>query len=203
MTTPLTAALPPTHVLYLHGFRSSPQSMKAQRVGAWLAEHRPEVHYWCPNLPPSPRLAIEQVLAGVADWPRERMAVLGSSLGGFYATVVAEALGCPAVVMNPVVHAARDATPFIGEHSSWHDPEERFTFLPAYIDELRDMTPGPLTRRERYTAIIATGDEVLDWRDMAERYAGARQMVIEGSDHGISDFDAALAFLLQSLSLTR
>jgi predicted esterase YcpF (UPF0227 family) len=203
MPTPLATTLSPTHVLYLHGFKSSPQSMKAQRVGAWLATHRPEVQYACPRLPPSPRIALEQVLASVAHWPRERMAVLGSSLGGFYATVVAETLGCHAVVMNPVVHAARDALPFVGEHSHWHDPEDRFTFHPAYVDELRNMTPGPLNRLERYTAIIATGDEVLDWREMAERYAGARQMVIEGSDHAISDFDAALAFLLQSLALTR
>ena len=100
-------AAPITHLLYLHGFRSSPKSFKARMMADWLARHRPDVHWWCPQLPPSPRQAMQELLAGVQDWPRERMAVVGSSLGGFYATHVAETLGCRAVLLNPAVHPAR------------------------------------------------------------------------------------------------
>ena len=74
---------PITHLLYLHGFRSSPNSAKARRMAAWVAEHRPDLHWWCPQLPPSPREALEHVLQGTASWPHEAMAVIGSSLGGF------------------------------------------------------------------------------------------------------------------------
>jgi predicted esterase YcpF (UPF0227 family) len=188
-------------ILYLHGFRSSPQSFKARRVAAWLAAHRPDVQFWCPQLPPSPRAAIDGVAAGLATWPRERMAVMGSSLGGFYATVVAERLGCPAVVMNPVVDPARDLAAYVGEQSAFHDPAERFAFRSLYVDELRAMTPGPLTDPGRYFALLAKGDEVLDWREMLGRYFGARLLLLEGSDHALSDFDQHLPALLRFLHL--
>lgn len=180
-----------SHLLYLHGFRSSPQSIKAQKVAARVERLRVAgrpLTWWCPQLPPSPAEALEQVLRGVADWPVERMGVIGSSLGGYYATVVAERLGCKAVLLNPAVDPARDLARYIGEIQAWHS-EERFHFRPGYVDELRAMTPGPLTRMERYCAVIAKGDEVLDWREMAARYAGADLLLLEGGDHALSEFD--------------
>jgi hypothetical protein len=194
-------AAPPTHLLYLHGFRSSPRSFKAQRLHAWLAAERPQLHWWCPQLPPSPRDAIEQALAGTAQWPQATMALVGSSLGGFYATVLAERLGCPAVLLNPAVDPARDLAAHVGEQRAFHDPAQHFFFRPEYVDELRALTPGPLTRPERYFAVIAKGDELLDWREMSARYAGARIRLLEGSDHALSDFDDHLPSLLNFLHL--
>jgi uncharacterized protein len=191
-----------THLLYLHGFRSSPQSFKAQRLQAWLSQHRPQVHWWCPQLPPSPREAMDLLRQGTADWPARTSAVLGSSLGGFYATVVAEATGWPAVVMNPAVHAARDLAGYVGEVSAFHAPEQRFDFRAEYIDELRSMTPGPITRPERYLAIIAKGDELLDWREMTARYPGVNLRLIEGSDHALSDYDHHQPQILKFLRLS-
>lgn len=191
----------PSHLLYLHGFRSSPRSTKAQRLAGWMAMHQPGVHWWCPQLPPSPRAALDQLLDGVAAWPREAMAVVGSSLGGFYATVLAERLGCRALVINPAVDPARDLARHIGEQASWHAPEERFFFRPEFVDELRAMTPPVLTRLDRYAGVIAQGDELLDWHEMAARYAGARLRVVEGSDHALSDFDEHLPFVLDVLCL--
>ena len=190
-----------THLLYLHGFRSSPRSFKAQKTAAWMRAHRPDVAFWCPQLPPSPREAMQQVADGIARWPRASMAVIGSSLGGFYATVVAEATGCRAVLLNPAVDPARDLAKYIGEQASWHDPAEHFYFRPEYVDELRAMAPAALTRPERYFAVIAKGDEVLDWREMAARHAGAHQRVLEGGDHALSDFDAHLPHVLKFLGL--
>jgi uncharacterized protein len=194
-----------THLLYLHGFRSSPQSMKAQRMAAWVKAHEKalprRLTWWCPQLPPSPREAVDQLLEGVARWPRDRMAVVGSSLGGFYATVLAERLGCPAVLINPAVAPARDLARHIGETTSWHDPAERFYFRPEYVDELAAMTPPELTRLQRYFAVIATGDEVLDWREMSARYRGAHLRIVEGSDHALSDFDDHLPHVLDFLGI--
>jgi predicted esterase YcpF (UPF0227 family) len=191
----------PSHLLYLHGFRSSPKSFKAQRLQAWLAEHRPGVHWWCPQLPPSPREAIQLLREGTDGWPAAGSAVLGSSLGGFYATVMAEATGWPAVVMNPAVDPARDLAHYIGEQTAFHTPEERFLFRAEYVDELRAMAPVAITRPERYFAIIAKGDELLDWREMNARYPDVNLCLLEGSDHALSDFDDHLPRLLRFLGL--
>lgn len=196
--------VPPTHLLYLHGFRSSPKSFKAQRLQAWLAVHQPRLRFWCPQLPPSPRAAMALVTEGIADWPATTSAVLGSSLGGFYASVVAEGAGreaWPFVVMNPAVDPARDLARHIGTQSHYHDPGQHFYFRPEFVDELRAMTPTALSRPERGFALIARGDELLDWREMAARYRGCTQHVLDGSDHALSDFDDHLPHLLRFLKL--
>ncbi|MEA3394914.1 MAG: YqiA/YcfP family alpha/beta fold hydrolase [Pseudomonadota bacterium] len=191
--------MPTTHLLYLHGFRSSPRSTKAQLVRQRIEAQYPQVTLWCPQLPPSPREAMALVTQGIAGWPRERMAVVGSSLGGFYATWVAEQTGCRAALLNPAVDPARDLAKYIGEQTSWHDPQERFFFRPEFVDELRALSVQAITHPERYFALIAKGDEVLDWREMTGRYPGTHLRLLEGSDHAISEFadylDEVLAFL--------
>jgi predicted esterase YcpF (UPF0227 family) len=194
--------MPTTHLLYLHGFRSSPQSAKARQLGNWMAAHRPDVSWWCPQLPPSPRGAWTLIEQGVAGWPRAGMAVVGSSLGGFYATAVAEATGCRAVVINPAVDPARDLARHIGEQSMFHAPQERFYFRRDFIDELRALTVPLVSLPERYLAMIAKGDELLDWREMAARYPGAAMVLLEGGDHAFSDFDTHLPRLLHFLELS-
>ena len=160
-----------------------------RRVDAMRAQGQ-DLTWWSPQLPASPAQALEDMRAGLSAWPRDRMALIGSSLGGFYATVLAEEFGCPAVVLNPAVNPARDLKGYIGDIKAWHS-DEHFYFEPAYVDELRAMTPGPLTRPERYLAIIAKGDEVLDWREMHERYQGAHIKLLEAGDHALSDFEQA------------
>jgi uncharacterized protein len=190
-----------THLLYLHGFRSSPRSFKAQRMEAAVRARHPGVTWWCPQLPPSPKQAMALVAGTLAGWPRERMAVVGSSLGGFYATWVAEQAGCRAVLLNPAVHPARDLTRYIGDQTSWHDPAQHFYFAPEYVDELRALESGPVRHPERYFAVIAKGDEVLDWREMTGRYPGVRIKLLEGGDHALSDFDDHLDEVLAFLRL--
>ena len=194
-------AAPPTHLLYLHGFRSSPRSFKAQRMQAWMQAHRPGVQWWCPQLPPSPREAMATLEAGIAGWPAGTMAVVGSSLGGFYATVVAERHGCRAVVLNPAVDPARDLAAYIGEQTAFHDPAERFFFRAGFVDELRELAVPAITRPGRYMAVVAKGDELLDWREMSARYAGTHLRLLEGSDHALSDFDDHLPHILRFLEL--
>lgn len=198
---PLPSPVAATHLLYLHGFRSSPLSFKSRRLKQWLAVNRPQVNFWCPQLPPSPREALRLMRDGTQHWPKHGSMVLGSSLGGFYATVMAEATGWPCVVMNPAVDPARDLVGHVGELESFHQPAQLFTFHAHYLDELRAMAPRTLTQLSRYAALIAKGDELLDWREMSGRYAGARLRLIEGSDHALSDFDDHLSFVLDCLNL--
>ena len=195
---PASVAGPITHLLYLHGFRSSPQSAKARLLTAHVSAHFPALRWWCPQLPPSPLAAMALVREVIDAWPHETMGVIGSSLGGFYAGAVAEYTGCRAVLLNPAVDPARDLATQVGEHAAWHDPAARFVFRTAYLDELRALQVARPTRRERYWPLIAQGDEVLDWREMAARYPGAPGRILPGGDHGLSDFalyvDEVLAF---------
>jgi predicted esterase YcpF (UPF0227 family) len=191
---------PVSHLLYLHGFRSSPQSTKARKVGAWVAAHCPEVTWHCPQLQATPRAAFESIEAAIAAWPQERMGVIGSSLGGFYATAVAERTGCRAVLLNPAIEPARDLARSVGETTAWHS-DEPFEFRAEYIDELRALAVARPTRPERYFAVIAKGDEVLSWQEMQGRYPGARMKLLEGSDHALSDFDEHLPDVMRFLGL--
>lgn len=203
--------MPTTHLLYLHGFRSSPRSMKAQKLAARVAERHPGVTWWCPQLPPSPAEAMALVQAGTHGWPKEAMAVAGSSLGGFYARWLALQTGCQkALLLNPAVHPARDLARYIGEQTAWHDPAERFFFEPRFVDELRAMEAdiarlGPLqpATPARQFAIVAQGDEVLDWREMQAFCSGGQIDLLPGSDHAISDFDAHLDAVSDFLDLVR
>jgi len=198
-----------THLLYLHGFRSSPQSMKAQKVAARVRTQHPAVVWWCPQLPPSPVEAMAMLQQGVSDWPRDTMAVAGSSLGGFYARWLALQTGSArSVLLNPAVFPARDLLKYVGEQTSWHDPAAQFEFRSGYMDELRAMeadiqrlAPQHPATPERQFSIVAQGDEVLDWREMVNFCAGGQTTLLPGSDHAISDFDQHIDALFKFLHL--
>lgn len=170
-------------------------------MGSYMRQHYPDVQWWCPQLPPSPALAMTMLLKGIASWPRHSMAVVGSSLGGFYATHIAEATGCLALLINPAVDPARDLARYIGEHTQWHAPQERFFFLPEYVNELRRLEIGDLKHPRRYRTLIATGDEVLDWREMQARYSTTQITVLDGGDHAFTGFEAYLPDCAQFMGL--
>ena len=190
-----------THLLYLHGFRSSPQSAKAQTMAQRVQALQPGVTRWCPQLPASPAQAIDLLLEGTADWPRGQMAVMGSSLGGFYAAWLSAHLGVPAVLINPAVHPSRDLARYIGEHPVWQDPAQSIFFEPAYVQELMELESQRLPSRPATLALIAKGDEVLDWREMLDRHQAGQVRLIEGSDHALSDFEDYLPQILEFLQL--
>ena len=188
-------------ILYLHGFRSSPLSMKARLTGERMAQLGRSAEFICPQLPASPKLAIELALKLVDGIPPDELTIIGSSLGGFYATWLVEKLGCRAVVLNPAVVAALDLEKHVGVTTAYHS-NERFEFKREYIDELFALeTVAPL-RLERYFLIACTGDEVLDYRQMLVHYAGAKRKVVEGSDHAISEYADYLDEVLEFCGIT-
>jgi predicted esterase YcpF (UPF0227 family) len=184
-------------IVYLHGFRSSPQSFKARLLGQTLHALGRGAEYLCPQLPASPAGAIALVQSLIAGQSPRDLTLIGSSLGGYYATWLAEQTGCRAVLLNPAVSPPRDLEKYVGITTGWHDGQP-FEFKREYIAELQALAVPRISRPQRYFLVAATGDEVLDWRDMTRHYAGARQLVIQGSDHGLSGFadqiDAVLAF---------
>ncbi len=193
--------MPTTHLLYLHGFRSSPQSAKAQIMAKWVQDRHPSVTWWCPQLPASPAQAIDLLLQGTAAWPRGQMAVMGSSLGGFYAAWLSAHWGVPAVLINPAVRPSRDLARYIGEHPVWQDPSQSIFFEPAYVQELKVLESKPLPTQAATLTLIAKGDELLDWREMLARHEAGQVQLIEGSDHALSDFAEHLPQILEFLQL--
>ncbi len=182
-------------LIYLHGFRSSPKSFKGQLLERRMREVGRGADYVCPQLPASPLEAVSLVRRELR--PEVSDTLVGSSLGGFYATWLAERLGCRAALINPAVFPARDLRAQLGVQTMYHD-DTPFEFLPGHVDELLTLQAGVITFPERYLLIAATGDELLDWREMVAHYPGARHIVVQGSDHGLSDFaayaDEVLAF---------
>ena len=175
-------------ILYLHGFRSSPRSFKARVVGERMTALGRADELICPQLPASPKEAMALVLTLVERYPAGQLSVIGSSLGGFYATWLAERLGCRAALLNPAVDPLKNLEKHVGVTTEYHS-DKPFEFRRAYIDELRELKVERITQPKRYFLLAATGDEVLDYRDMVARYDGAKQHVIEGSDHAISEFE--------------
>jgi predicted esterase YcpF (UPF0227 family) len=203
--------MPTTHLLYLHGFRSSPQSMKARIMAREVALHHPEVTWCCPQLPPSPAHAMAQIRQLTQAWPSQRMAVVGSSLGGLYATVLGYERQCPLVLLNPAVDPQQHAERLVGEHLPWHGAGEPILFERKHVNELSLLRSTVLSFELSFlskncappaTLLVAeTGDEVLNWREMVSAYPNAQQRIVQGGDHAMSDFDDHLATVMAFLDL--
>ena len=184
-------------ILYLHGFRSSPLSFKARLIAERLHALGRDADYYCPQLPASPRDAVALASQIARRSVPAELTLIGSSLGGYYATWLAEQLNCRAVLLNPAIRPSHDLAKHVGVTTAFHS-DHPFEFKNEYIDELKEFSVERITNSDRYLLVAATGDELLDWREMVAHYPDARHHVIEGSDHGISDFgdhlDAVLTF---------
>jgi predicted esterase YcpF (UPF0227 family) len=202
-------------ILYLHGLRSSPDSFKARLLANAMAQRNLMSDWRCPQLPANPQAAItlamalaRQQLAELAQRGRPSprgLTVIGSSLGGYYATWLAEQLDCKAILLNPVVPAGHDRTASVGQPARYHvnkpfNTLTPFTHHPEYLDELNTIQVAKPTHLNRYLLIAATGDEILNWRAMKAWYAGCQQHIVIGSNHVLSDFatwiSEVLAFAL-------
>jgi uncharacterized protein len=191
-----------TLLVYLHGFRSSPRSSKAVMTGEGIkAISSPEnpMEWYCPQLFASPKKSIDMVEDHIKRSGANRIVVVGSSLGGFYANYLAEKYGCKAIVLNPAVRAARELAPHVGMMTAY-DSDEPFDFRPEYIDELKSLQVDKISNPSRYFLIAAQGDELLDWHEMVGFYPGAKHLVLEGSDHGIADYADHLPQVLKFIS---
>jgi hypothetical protein len=185
-------------ILYLHGFRSSPASFKAQQMGQHLAALGRADEYVCPQLPASPLLAITMLENLMQGHAANDITLIGSSLGGYYANYLAEKFGCKAILLNPAVQVPRELARYVGVTTAYNS-DEVFEFKDEHVAELEAYSVAAITRPERYFLLAATGDEVLDWRDMVAHYLAAKHVVIQGSDHGMADFteylDQIMAFI--------
>lgn len=181
-------------ILYLHGFRSSPASWKVRLLGEHLAAAGLRERLLCPALSHVPNEAIAQAeaLIAAADGP---LTLVGSSLGGYYATWLAERHDLRAVLINPAVLAHISLADYVGPQTHLYTGES-FEFTNAHVAFLRTLEVAAPTP-SRYLLLLEKGDEVLDWRQAVERYAGCRQVVLDGGDHSFSRFAEYLPTILE------
>ncbi len=180
-------------IVYLHGFNSSPQSHKAQVMQRFMAQRGLAHEYACPALPPLAHeaiMTIENAIASHGD-----ICFIGSSLGGFYATHLAEKHGLKAVLINPAIDPHVGLRAYLGPQQNLHTGEP-YELTEAHLREWQKLCIPRITPK-RYLLIVEAGDEVLDYRRAVERYAGAEQLVIPGGDHSLQSFPQHLARILE------
>ena len=174
-------------IVYLHGFISSPLSKKALMLGDYLRNIAGDIRYEVPRLHHRPGLAVSSIEALCDGIPAADLTLVGSSLGGFYATVVAERIGCRAALLNPAVHPHRHFTRYLGPQRNLYTGEA-FDLTMDHVTELQELDVAAITRPGRYWLFVETGDEVLDYREAVAYYAGALHTVVQGGDHALSSF---------------
>lgn len=174
-------------LIYIHGFNSSPASHKARILKQRLDVLGKGAAFCCPALPDHPARAIALLERKLHDAEPQLVTLVGSSLGGYYATYLAEKLALKAVLVNPAVRPYEGLRAYLGTQKNLYSGEG-YELTQQHLDELRVLDVDRPTRMDRYYLMATTGDEVLDYRVAVRKYAGARQLVVEGSDHGFADF---------------
>jgi predicted esterase YcpF (UPF0227 family) len=184
-------------IAYLHGFNSGPASIKGRQLGHAIAALpkaiRPE--YFLPQLSHRPAEAMRTACRWAEAGDRDQLTFVGSSLGGFYATHLAETYGARAVLINPAVHPDRDLAPYLGEQRN-HYTGEVYELTAGHFAELSAFKVARVAA-QRYLLLVQTGDEVLDYRVAVAFYAGAWQFVQGGGDHSFHDFAVQIPVILR------
>lgn len=174
------------HIIYLHGFCSSTQSFKAQLVKDYIERHSKHSVYLI-DLPYSPEMAMRLVESHITSLRNTEWGIIGSSLGGYYATYLSEKYQVKGVLINPAVQAFSLLTPLLGENKNYHS-EEVFEFTRKHLEELKALYVPIISNQEKLLLLTQTGDEVLDYKDGVEYYSKAKQIIIEGGNHGFDDY---------------
>jgi len=189
-------------LLYLHGFNSSPESYKASQLKQWLSNEHPDLAIEIPYLKPYPKQSIEQLQAIIepALERNEPVGLMGSSLGGYYSTFLAEQYGLRAVLINPSIRPFELLARYIGENKNFYN-NDHYLFEQKHVDELLTFHVPSLSHPENYLLFVQTGDETLDFKEATAKYIGSENIIEYGGDHGFQNFDRWFAYSLKFLQL--
>lgn len=184
--------------IYLHGFRSSPQSSKAQITLEAInnLKSAEDVVWYAPQLPPSPKQAIQEIEKKISQVAPIKLSIVGSSLGGYYATYLAEKYTDSVItVLNPGVEPEKILCDHVGINKNWHN-DETFDFKSSYLTELEELSVPDLSNPQRYLLLAATEDEVIDYKDMISKYHACQIKLLEGEDHSITHYKQYVHLLI-------
>jgi predicted esterase YcpF (UPF0227 family) len=191
-------------LLYVHGFNSSPQSKKAQQTQSWFALNAPEITFICPPLSPFANNAMATLRTIIEDRAEQPIYLVGSSMGGFFATCLIEHYNLRGVLINPAVSPGRGLNSWLGENTNYMTGE-KWIFEPCHIDQYLELDAAidSLAYKNNYHVLLQSGDQVLDYRDAQIRYQGSSIVVEEGGDHSFINYEQHLAGIHQFLTSTQ
>lgn len=191
----------PSLLLYIHGFNSSPQSLKAQVMADYCARCRPDIKVVIPQLPNYPQQSADYLQQLIEQYlPDYQIGLVGSSLGGYLSTWLNAHYGCRAVLVNPAVKPYELLVDYLGIQQNIYSKEE-YLLEKHHIDELKQLDVEMVTHPEQLWVLLQTGDEVLDYRQAVEKFAQSPQTVEQGGDHSFIGFDAYPEKILRFLHL--
>lgn len=186
-------------LLYLHGFNSSPQSKKAIETGRWIKLNAPHIKFCCPQLSPYAFEVMQKLKSIIEGHLPQPIYLVGSSMGGFFATCLAEQYNLPAVLINPAVNPGSGLHSWLGENSNFITGG-KWVFKAEHIEQYIDLEPKEIKRQQNYKLLLQTGDEVLDYRHAQRRYRGCSIEVEAGGDHSFVDYQRHLSANLDFLT---
>ncbi|EGR1222123.1 esterase YqiA [Vibrio parahaemolyticus] len=191
----------PSLLLYIHGFNSSPLSMKANLMREYCAQHRPDIKVIVPQLPCFPEQAA-QLLLDIAEQYKDdyNIGLVGSSLGGYMSTWLNAKYGFKAVVVNPAVKPYELLVDYLGEQTNPYT-HETYTLEACHIDELKALDVQSIASSHSFWLLQQTEDEVLDYRQAVDKFAKAKQTVEQGGDHSFVGFERYPAKIIEFLEL--
>ena len=183
-------------IVYIHGFNSSPSSHKSNQLRERLAALGRENEFACPALPHWPQEAMALLEHEVGSVPAEKITLVGSSLGGFYATYLTEKLGLRSVLVNPAITPHEGLRTYLGPQKNLYTGDE-YVLTEEHLAQLERLRVDTPVKMDRYLLMHTTGDELLDWRVAVDHYHGCRQIIVQGSDHGFSEFGDYIDIVLE------
>jgi len=187
-------------LIYIHGFLSSPSSHKALQVKQWLADNRPDIDYHCPFLtvyPDEVKVELDTLVQSLLE--KGPVYLMGSSMGGFWSTYLAETYKLPAVLINPAVKPSMLMPSYVGMKLKNYHTDDSYMLEQRHIDQLRELVPSAILHPQLYWVLLQTADETLDYRLAQALYGDAKLLIEEGGDHGFVGFErhipASIEFL--------
>ena len=190
-------------ILYLHGFNSSPESHKARVLHDYMNLSGLGDRIDIPEIPPVPAAAIELLQHHAETIIKDSgLSLAGSSLGGFYATWLAEKYNCPAVLINPAVKPHQILSKYLGENTNYYTAES-WVLDETHLNQFRELTIDRLSHPHRYLLMLQTGDDTLDYREAVERYADCPAIIEQGGSHEFRGFERHLDKILEFCNVTR
>lgn len=185
-------------LIYLHGFLSSPASVKAQATKSYWRQHYPDVEFVCPQLPCYPEHAKIMLDGFAQQYQNSQVGYIGSSLGGFLSTYMADNYGGKAVLINPAAKPHKVLADYLGEHEHPYT-QERFVLKPEHMQSLQNMyLPAPRDPSQ-FWVLLQTADETLDYREAEQKYQDARLTVEQGGDHAFQGYERFLPDIFRFL----